>query len=202
MEDNKEKQIFIVLTQTGTILSRILKLLTGAKYNHSSISLEEDLSYMYSFGRKNPYNPFIGGFVKESSTIGTFKRFSNTEALVLGVYVSNEKYQKMKVYLSQMYDNKTQYHYNYFGLFFAMFGIAFRKNKYYYCSEFVRNILARFNVVSATFSPDIVKPIDFLQITDSKKIYKGKLKNFNELISKNKSFDVTPMCKQHPLVNA
>lgn len=30
------KQIFIVITQTGTMLSRILKRVTGAEYNHAS----------------------------------------------------------------------------------------------------------------------------------------------------------------------
>ena len=29
------KQIFIVITQTGTMLSRILKRITGAEYNHA-----------------------------------------------------------------------------------------------------------------------------------------------------------------------
>lgn len=33
------KQIFIVITQTGTMLSRILKRITGAEYNHASLSL-------------------------------------------------------------------------------------------------------------------------------------------------------------------
>lgn len=192
MRENQEKQVFIVLTQTGTILSRILKVLTGAKYNHSSISLEEDLSYMYSFGRKNPYNPFIGGFMKESSAIGTFKRFSNTEALVLSVYVSNEKHREMKAYLSQMYKNKKQYHYNYFGLFLAMFGIAFRQKRCYYCSEFVRDILIQFDVVPKAFSPDIVKPIDFLQISDGKKVYSGKLRNYKKAMFPNRKLDVVP----------
>lgn len=180
MKDNQEKEIFIVLTQTGTILSRALKLLTGAKYNHSSISLEDDLSYMYSFGRKSPYNPFIGGFMKESASTGTFKRFSNTDAVVLSIYVSEEKYKMMKSYLSQMYNNKKQYHYNYFGLFLAVFGIAFRKERCYYCSEFVRDILIQFDVVSKEFSPNIVKPIDFFQIPEGKEIYTGKLKSYKK----------------------
>lgn len=52
------KQIFIVITQTGTMLSRILKRITGAEYNHASLSLSQDLTRMYSFGRRHPYTPF------------------------------------------------------------------------------------------------------------------------------------------------
>ena len=85
------KKIYIVLTQTGTLLSRVLKRLTGAKYNHVSIALDEEFNEMYSFGRINPYNPFWGGFVKESPTSGTFKRFKNTDALVLCVDIDDEK---------------------------------------------------------------------------------------------------------------
>ena len=40
---NGNKKVYIVLSQTGTILSRILKLVTRAPYNHSSITLSEDL---------------------------------------------------------------------------------------------------------------------------------------------------------------
>ena len=62
---NQNKQLYIVISQTGTLLSRILKQITGAEYNHASISLSRDLERMYSFGRRHPYNPFWGGFVIE-----------------------------------------------------------------------------------------------------------------------------------------
>ena len=45
------KKIYIVLTYTGTFLSRIVNIYTGKKYSHVSISLDKNLEYMYSFGR-------------------------------------------------------------------------------------------------------------------------------------------------------
>ena len=48
------KKIYIVLTYTGTILSRIIKVFTKKEYSHVSIALDQDLKYMYSFGRLNP----------------------------------------------------------------------------------------------------------------------------------------------------
>ena len=77
---NQNKQLYIVISQTGTLLSRILKQITGAEYNHASISLSRDLERMYSFGRRNPYNPFWGGFVIESPRTGTFKRRTQRNA--------------------------------------------------------------------------------------------------------------------------
>ena len=56
MAENKKK-IYIVLTYSGTILSRIIRAYTGDEYSHVSIALDKDLEEMYSFGRLNPYNP-------------------------------------------------------------------------------------------------------------------------------------------------
>ena len=80
---NQNRQLYIVISQTGTLLSRILKQITGAEYNHASISLSRDLERMYSFGRRHPYNPFWGGFVIESPRTGTFKRFSEISGRML-----------------------------------------------------------------------------------------------------------------------
>lgn len=100
---NQNKQLYIVISQTGTLLSRILKQITGAEYNHASISLSRDLERMYSFGRRNPYNPFWGGFVIESPRTGTFKRFSETKVLVLSVSVTEEQHAELKEMLDVMW---------------------------------------------------------------------------------------------------
>ena len=71
------KKIYIILTHTGTTLSKIIKNYTKDEFSHVSISLDKDLNEMYSFGRLNPYNPFWGGFVHEGINFGTFKRFKN-----------------------------------------------------------------------------------------------------------------------------
>ena len=76
------RKIYIVLTYTGTILSKLVKMYTKREFSHVSIALDEDLKEMYSFGRLNPYNPFIGGFVHEYMDKGTFKRFSKTNAQI------------------------------------------------------------------------------------------------------------------------
>ncbi len=114
-----EKHVYIVISQTGTLLSRFLKLVTKAEYNHASISLVPDLSTMYSFGRKNPYNPFWAGFVTESARFGTFKRFSKTRIVVLDIAVSEEQYLAISRRIQIMTMLKQHYHYNYLGLWLA-----------------------------------------------------------------------------------
>ncbi len=174
--ENTEK-VYIVLSQTGTVLSRILKLLTRAPYNHSSIALDEDLHSMYSFGRLNPYNPFIGGFVRESPDDGTFKRFKNTRVLVLEFEVSPRAREEFGALLGEMLRNRAQYHYNYLGLLLAALRIHREKDDCYYCSEFVKAMAQRLGLDGVDRIPPIVKPIHFLGLAH-KTVYEGKLKDY------------------------
>ena len=132
----KTKSIYIVLSQTGTMLSKVLKFFTGADYNHASIALSSNLKKMYSFGRLNPYNPFVGGFVEEGINIGTFKRFYKTNALVLKLDVDTRTYVQIEQMLNYFVKNKTKFHYNYVGLLLAMFKKDYSPTNRYYCSQF------------------------------------------------------------------
>ena len=52
-----KKNIYIMISQTNTGCSRILKFFTRAPYNHASIALDENLNSLYSFARQNLYIP-------------------------------------------------------------------------------------------------------------------------------------------------
>lgn len=176
---NQLKQIYIILSQTGTILSNILKTATGATYNHVSISLDPELRTMYSFGRLNPKNPFIGGFVKESLNGGTFAHFPQTEALVLSINVTPYQYKKIRRKLETMYCRTPIYHYNYLGLFLAAFKIKYKKKNCFYCSEFVKDILVNYKVARENKLGRITHPMYFLDLDNTKHIYAGKLQAYH-----------------------
>ena len=78
------EKAYIVLTNTGTALSRLVRFYSRDEYAHVSLSLDKGLRHMYSFGRLNPKNPFIGGFVHEAVNKRTFKRFKKTKAKKIG----------------------------------------------------------------------------------------------------------------------
>lgn len=177
-KNSGSEEIFIVITQTGTVLSKFLKLCTRAEYNHASIALSPDLKVMYSFGRLNPYNPFFGGFVEESASFGTFKRFSETEALVLSAHVTNENKEQLSEFIDTMVNNKKDYGYNYMGLYLAFINKCVKKQNRYYCSEFVREMLKRAGVRGSADLPDVIKPIDFLELPELRQVYRGKLREY------------------------
>lgn len=168
------KEIYIILSQSGSVLSRFLKLVTRAPYNHASIALQGDLHTMYSFGRIRPYNPFVGGFVRESSSFGTFKRFKKTRIRVLKIEVSLEAYNEASRIIEQMLGEQARYRYNYWGLILAAIRVPFKKRYRYYCSEFVKYVAVCMNLPEAKALPAIVKPMHLLSLPHQI-IYEGIL---------------------------
>ncbi len=173
-----EKDIYLVLTQTGSILSRLIKVYTRSEFNHISISLSEDLDPMWSFGRRQPYNPFWGGFVKEYLWKGTFYRFPTTKCAVLKLAVSEETYKAIQTILEEMYETKDSYGYNLWGLFLASMNVHRPVHKKYYCSEFVRALFLKAGVEGAEKIPVIVEPVYFFSIPGVTTVYRGLLKNY------------------------
>ncbi|MBR2473772.1 MAG: hypothetical protein IKB51_01935 [Clostridia bacterium] len=173
------KKIYIVISQTGSIVSKFIRIVTRDRYNHVSISLDKELKNMYSFGRVHTYNAFIGGFVKESVENGTFKRFvKNTVACIMELEVTSEKYDEIVKDLAEMYRHKGEYHYNYKGLFLAMFGKSRHKIHTFYCSEFLQNFLEKHGISEPRPDTKVIKPMDFLEMPNGKVIFEGRLRDF------------------------
>ena len=171
------KKIYIVLAHTGTLLSRIIKIRTGAEYTHSSIALDENLEQMYSFGRKYSYIAFIGGFVKEGASFGTYKRFYKTEISVFEILVTDEQYNKISEKIEYIKEHKKEYRFNILGLLGAGFNKKLQFNKTYYCAEFVKKLL-EFAEIDTSELPEIIKPEHFKNLSSANLIYKGKLKKY------------------------
>ncbi len=173
----RTKKIYIVLTYTGTILSKIIRIYTGAEYSHVSISLDKKLNKMYSFGRLNPYNPFIGGFVHEGIYIGTFNRFKKTKAEIYQIEVTNEQYNKIKQKIKNIEKNKDSYRFNLMGLAFAGVNHKYKRDKSFYCAEFVKYLTDEAEIELNL--PDVIRPIDFKTKTNLEILYTGSLRNYN-----------------------
>lgn len=165
------KEIYIVLTHTGTTLSRIIKYYTKEKYTHVSIGLDSDLKELYSFGRLNPYNPYKGGFIHEELNKGTFARFRNTIGAVYSLKLTAEQYEKINCLIKTMKLNKDKYKFNIIGLFLVSINKKYERENRFYCAEFVKYILE--TTLNRKLLPEIVKPMDFLKLDDMKFVYEG-----------------------------
>lgn len=173
---NKDNEIYIVLTYTGTILSKIIRVYTGAEYSHVSLSLDRNLEEMYSFGRLNPYNPFIGGFIKENINIGTFKRFPKTRSAIYSLSVTKEQYEQIKELINRIKNDKDNYKFNVVGLFANGLHIKYEKENHFYCAEFVKYLIDNADIKMEL--PDLIKPNDFKNVKLLKLKYRGLLKDY------------------------
>ena len=176
--DSQHRDVYIILSQSGSIICKTIQWFTGAEYCHASISLDDRLATMYSFGRRHPRFPFYGGYVRESPNYGTFKRFPKTKIAVLRFTVDARTYQKIASRLDAMYCVRGLLGYNYRGVFGAMFKKKLTHSNHYYCSEFVDMICSDYNLYSKDVLPDIVHPIDFYRAFQGHIVYRGYLSAF------------------------
>lgn len=174
------KTIYIILTNTGTMLSKIIYAYTGNMYTHISIALQEKPYEFYSFGRLNPYNAFLGGFVKEGVNVGTFKRFCNTKAAIYTLQVTESQYNSIKKQIYSFSIYKKNYSFNVIGMFLVPLKVKINKHNSFYCAEFVYYILKLAHIDTNNL-PKIIKPIDFLKLDNLHLIYKGYLRECEAL---------------------
>ncbi len=171
------KKIYIVLTYSGTILSKLIKIYTRKEFSHVSIALDEDLSEMYSFGRLNPYNPFWAGFVHEKIDDGTFKRFKKTKTRIYSLQVEDDKYDKVVELIRDFKNNSQDYSFNIIGLVCVAIHLKFKREKSFYCAEFVKYLLEKSEINDDL--PELVKPEDFKELEGLRVEYSGILREYN-----------------------
>lgn len=170
------KKIYIILTHTGTTLSKIIKSYTKDEFSHVSIALDVELKEMYSFGRLHPSNPFFAGFVHEHVNEGTFKRFYNTRAKVYSLEVTQEQYQKVRENIEKIGQEK--YSFNILGLIAVGFHKKIKKEHSFYCAEFVKYVMEQAGI--ETSLPELIKPEDFKKIQGMQEIYNGFFRTYKK----------------------
>lgn len=179
-----KKEIYIIITNTPSVVSGIIGRFTHTPYNHVSVSLDTELEQMFSFGRIYKYFPWLGGFVQESPNFGTLGRFPQTEAIVLRMTVDESTYADISERLADMLEHKYAYRYDTLGLLAAIFGKSIKREKYYYCSAFVKELLVDFGLEPIENFEDIPRPMDFLSLPNTFEIYRGRLNEFPEQMRK------------------
>lgn len=170
------KNIYIILSQTGTLFSKALKWHTKDPYNHASISFDKDLEAMYSFGRKRRYNPIDTGLIQENFDRGLFPYFPNARCCILEIPVTEEEYDVMYKAVESFYSNKENYRYNLMGVLTYAMGLGLTRKDHFFCSQFVSYILSNMDCWNS--NPGLTKPMDFLNIPNKKIVFEGNITEF------------------------
>ncbi len=184
--EKQTKTIYLMLSFTGTVLSRIVKVCTLREYSHISIALDLEFDSMYSFGRINPRNPFTGGFVKEEIDKGTYKLFKNTKCKVYSLQVTKEQHEKVKETIEEFTNEKSLYRFNVVGLIGTMVNRPINREYHYFCSQFVGKALLDSGIYDFKKDIGLIKPIEFKNIPNLIPIFEGKLSDYPETFKKKK----------------
>lgn len=184
------RKIYIVTTYTGTFLSYLIRKVSKSPYAHISLSLNEDLSPMYSFGRLNPKTPIFAGFVEENINEGLYEIKKNALCRVYSLEVDYYKYEILSQNIMQVNNNREKYNYDVKGLVYLSFNKSRDKEYKYVCSHFVADMLYKSDIHIFDKQPSLVKPEDFYNNCNLNLEYEGLLRNYNR---KNKEDMLSPV---------
>ena len=154
IKNQKLYPVYVVLVHSGTGVSKAIKAISHSEYSHASICFDSSLDKMYSFARKDPRNPFIGGFRYES--IG--KGFYEQKEIPYAVYVvpcTESQVKKMKKRLNYFIQNQEKFTFDFTGLVTNYLGIVNNPAHRWFCSRFVADVL---NAGAPKNNPYVAEP--------------------------------------------
>ncbi len=135
------KYIYILFSATPYKTGSFIRHVLHNRYNHVAISLDENLSNMYSFSRFHANAPFFAGFVKESfSRYEWHGNFSDIK--VCRVAVSDEVYERIETHIMRMLRGSKGFVYNYYSAAMTPLQHRVRIRNAYTCVEFVGDVLS------------------------------------------------------------
>lgn len=171
-----ERTIYFLFTDTGTNLSRLISYCTKESLNHVSIGFDKHLTEVYSFGRKYPKNPFIGGFVRED-VHSDFLKQSN--CAVYALHLTDTEFEMILDKIKEIEAVKDDYRYNFLGLIGVLLEIEIHRKNKFFCSQFVATVLSGTGSFPLEKSICFITPADIREQTGMHLIYTGRLDAYN-----------------------
>ncbi|MBJ6361454.1 hypothetical protein ACFOQM_09160 [Paenibacillus sp. GCM10012307] len=170
----KKKHIYILLSDTGTWFTRMIKLYTKAEHNHASIAFDDEFKEVYSFGRKRPGNPFVGGFVKEDLQS---EFFSKASCAVFSCKVSERKYNQLRAYVRKFEQEPHRYKYNLLGVLGIMMKIRVKRENAFFCSQFVATVFEQNGHSLVPKCASLTTPADLERSNALQLMYRGEIQH-------------------------
>lgn len=174
-----QRYIYLILSSSSSLPAKIIKWATQNELNHSSISLDDSLNCMYSFGRLKINQPFNAGFVVENKDVGFYAKFTDTKIRLYRLKVDEKTFNATKDYLMQCVYGKEYLKYNFAGAILSKVKIAVPRVNRFFCSEFAAMIIQQCHIRELKKSAHICHPYDFLEFEDMELLYQGLLRDYS-----------------------
>ncbi len=175
IRESAMKTIYILLTRSGTLLSKLVYRLTGARYTHASLAFDEDLSCLYSSTRKNGYTMFPAGPSREYLDRGVFRLRPDVPCALYALEVSEEAYTRARRRADHMMAHGNLYRFNVLGLILCGLHIRWRRRRHYFCSQFVGEVLKKSGALELPKHSTLMHPNDYTTLQDLHCVYEGRL---------------------------
>ena len=170
------KQVYILLSRTGTVPSKFIHKMTGGEFTHVSIALLPTTDQLYSYARRKLNNPLNAGFVVENIHTHVFARYPDCNCTLYALTVSDEAYLRMQKQIRFFMKHYQKATYNFLGAVALRFGIRWRRQLRLTCSQFVAVVLTAAEEITLPKDPYLMLPNDFKKVPGLQPIYKGILK--------------------------
>ncbi|MGN0687689.1 MAG: hypothetical protein ACI4KA_06270 [Oscillospiraceae bacterium] len=157
------KNLYLVLTRSESVVSRLIHFATDDEYTHISLSFDKELKYLYSSGRKNGKTAFPAGPCRESFK-NEFYSNGRIPCKVYELSVSDEVYDMARREVNEILSNADEYHYNIIGLLLCRMQISLKRKHHFFCSQFVSEVLSRSNAVILPKASSLMSPCDFMRL--------------------------------------
>ena len=169
------KTIYILLTRSGTLLSKLVYAATGSSYTHASMAFDADLSCLYSSTRKNGYTMFPAGPSKEYLNKGVFRLRDDAPCALYALEVSDEAYCRALHRAEEFMRHSEEYSFNTLGLILCGLHIRWQRRHHYFCSQFVSEVLEQSGALALPKDSTLMHPNDYALLPQLKCLYKGRL---------------------------
>lgn len=169
--------IYILLTRSGTLLSNLVHFFTGDSFTHASISFDPSLQPLYSSARKNGETMFPAGPCREYFHRGFFHKNRHIPCALYEIQVSQEQYEQALLETDRIINRSDEYRFNILGLILCKLNIPLRREKKFFCSQFVAEILRRSDALPLPKVPSLMRPMDYTVLPEANCLYQGLLRD-------------------------
>lgn len=190
----EKRFLYLVLTRTGTLPSKIIGFVTGKRYTHVSIASDEMLTEMYSFCRDKKEAPLPAGFNREDLFTEVFGACKTIPGEVYRLPVTDEQLERYNDVIRHFILNRGSYSYDVGALLPMALHIPYKLRNRFVCSVWVGFVLGKSGVKhNIDKQPSLIEPEDFRSIEGAELVYRGDLKKYRDCITE-KNGGTVPLC--------
>ena len=99
--------------------------------------------------------------------------YPNSRCLVYKVNISLDQFNFLQNEINEFFKNQDDYKYSVLGTVTAYFNKPYKREYYYFCSQFVSELLINSGIYKTDKLPEVIKPMDLLEIENKTLFYEG-----------------------------